>query len=73
MAGQSSNKDLKAMESKAEELVAIAIEVCEKRLASSFTPLTPPQVALSAAAMNVHQSVETFLAVTKIPDSPAGE
>jgi hypothetical protein len=73
MIGQSGNKDLKAMESKAEELVAITIEVCEKRLGSSVAPLTPPQTALSAAAMTVQQSVETFLAVTKIPDSPAGE
>jgi hypothetical protein len=71
MVGQNSDKDLRAMENKAEELVAITIEVCEKRLASSFAPLTPPQAALSAAAMNVQQSVETFLAVTKIPDPSA--
>jgi hypothetical protein len=71
MIGQSSNKDLQAMENKAEELVAITIEVCEKRLGSSAAPLTPPQTALSAAAMNVQQSVETFLAVTKIPDPSA--
>ena len=62
--------DLKKMENKAEELVALALEVCEKRLASARLPLTPPQTALSAAAMTVHHSVETFLAVTKIPDQP---
>jgi hypothetical protein len=58
------------MEDKAEELVALTLEVCEKRLASARAPLTPPQVALSAAAMSVHHSVETFVAVSRIPDQP---
>ena len=65
--------DLKRVEHKAEELVALTLEVCEKRLASARTVLTPPQEALSAAAMTVHHSVETFLAVTRIPDRPTGE
>jgi hypothetical protein len=73
MVGQNKNKDLQAMESKVEELVAVTIDICEKRLGSGLVPLTPPQAALSAAAMNVQQSVETFLAVTKIPDSHAGK
>ena len=63
--------DLKRMENKAEELVALTFELCERRLASACVPLTPPQTALSAAAMTIHQSVEIFLAVTKIPDQPA--
>jgi cytochrome c oxidase subunit IV len=65
------DSDLKEMEGKAGELVALTMEVCERRLASARAPLTPPQIALSAAAMTVHHSVETFLAVTKIPDQPA--
>jgi len=64
------DSDLKMMENKAEELVALTLEVCEKRLASARVSLTPPQTALSAAAMTVHHSVETFLAVSRIPDQP---
>jgi hypothetical protein len=62
--------DMKMVEYKAEELVALTLEVCENRLSSASDFLTPPQVALSAAAMNVHHSVETFLAVSRIPDLP---
>ena len=51
----------------AEELVTRTFKMCEKRLASARA-LTAPQKALSAAAMGVQQSVETFLAVSKIPD-----
>jgi len=64
------SSDLKKMEDKAGELVALTFEVCEKRLSSARKSLTPPQTALSAAAMNVHHSVETFLAVSRIPDQP---
>ena len=63
--------DLKKMENKAEELVTLTLEVCEKRLASIHAPLTPQHTALSAAAMTVHNSVETFLAVSKISDRTA--
>jgi len=64
------DSDTKQMVDKAEELVILTFEVCEKRLSSASKSLTPPQVALSAAAMNVHHSVETFLAVSRIPDRP---
>jgi hypothetical protein len=57
----------------AEELVSLTFELCEKRLASARAPLTAPQKALSAAAMCVQQSVETFLHVSKIPDQPVGK
>ena len=63
--------EMKKMEDKAEELVSLTLEVCEKRLASTHAPLTRQQTALSAAAMTVHNSVETFLAVSKIPDETA--
>ena len=64
--------DLKKMEDKAEEFVTLTFELCEKRLASARAPLAPSQAALSAAAMAVHHSVETFLAVSRIPAQPAG-
>ena len=64
------DNDTKQMVNKAEELVALTFEVCEKRLSSVSERLSPPQVALSAAAMNVHHSVETFLAVSRIPVQP---
>jgi hypothetical protein len=71
MNAQHGKNTMETMEYKAEELVALTFELCEERLASSRVPLTPPQKALSAAAMNVQQSVETFLAVSQIPDQPA--
>lgn len=63
-------KTMKKMENRAEELVAMTFELCEERLATARLPLTHPQKALSAAAMTVQQSVETFLAVSQIPDNP---
>jgi hypothetical protein len=73
MIRRSGNEDLREVENKAEELVALTFEVCEKRLASALKAPTMPQIALSAAAMSVQQSVETFLAVTHIPDQPGAE
>lgn len=59
---------MKKMENRAEELVALTFAFCEEQLASASVPLTEPQKALSAAAMTVHHSVETFLAVSQIPN-----
>ena len=70
MNGHHYKQKMRIMENRAEELVALTFEVCEERLASSRVPLTHPQKALSAAAMSVQQSVETFLAVSQIPDRP---
>jgi len=67
---QNNGNDIKGVEHHAEEFVALAFEMCEKRLASARAPLTAPQKALSAAAMCVQQSVETFLHVSRIPDQP---
>jgi hypothetical protein len=67
------DSDLKKMEDKAGELVSLAFELCEKRLAFARMAPTPPQAALSAAAMSVHHSVETFLAVSRVPDRLIGE
>jgi hypothetical protein len=68
MIRRSGNEDLREVENKAEELVALTFEACEKRLASALKAPTMPQIALSAAVMSVQQSVEIFLAVTHIPD-----
>jgi hypothetical protein len=73
MKRRSDSEALREVESKAEELVALTFEVCEKRLASTLKAPSMPQIALSAAAMSVQQSVETFLAVTSIPDHPERE
>lgn len=70
MIRRSDKEALKEVETKADELVSLTFEVCERRLASAVKQLTPPQTALSAAAMSVQQSVETFLAVSLIPDQP---
>ena len=66
MERQNKHEDLRRVEGKAEELVSLALEVCEKRLTDSRN-LSPEHVALSSAAMTVRQSVKTFLAVTGIP------
>lgn len=63
---QNTHEDLRKVEGKAEELVSLTLEVCEKRLTDS-RELSPEHVALSSAVMSVRQSVKTFLAVTNIP------
>jgi hypothetical protein len=70
MIGRNDDEALREVETKADELVSLTFEVCERRLAFAAKQLTPPQTALSAAAMSVQQSVETFLAVSLIPDQP---
>jgi len=65
---QNDGNGIESVEYHAEEFVSLAFEMCEKRRASARVPLTTPQKALSAAAMCVQQSVETFLHVSKIPD-----
>ena len=60
------DSDLKKFEKQAEEVVALTVALCEERLALASAPLTPRQIALSAAAMAFCQAVETFLAVAKM-------
>ena len=69
---QDKHEDLLKVEGKAEELVSLTLEVCEKRLTDSRN-LSPEHVALSSAAMSVRQSVKTFLAVTGIPGMAESE
>ena len=68
MVRQDKHEDLRKVEGKAEELVSLTLEVCEKRRS-----LSPEHVALSSAAMSVRQSVKTFLAVTGIPGVTEGD
>lgn len=63
---------LRNVEGKAEELVSLTLEVCEKRLAAARA-LSPEQTALSSAALSVRQSIKTFLAVTGIPGAIKGQ
>ena len=72
MVRQDKHEDLRKVEEKAEELVSLTLEVCEKRLTDSRS-LSPEHVALSSAAMSVRQSVKTFLAVTGIPGVTEGD
>ena len=72
MVRQDKHEDLRKVEGKAEELVSLTREVCEKRLTDSRN-LSPEHVALSSAAMSVRQSVKTFLAVTGIPGVTEGD
>lgn len=66
MVQRSKHEDVRKVEGKAEELVSLTLEMCEKRLAVDQA-LSPEGEALSSAAMCVRQSVKTFLAVTGIP------
>ena len=49
MVRQDKHEDLRKVEGKAEELVSLTLEVCEKRLTDSRS-LSPEHVALSSAA-----------------------
>jgi len=70
---QHNTEELRKVEGKAEELVSLALEVCEKRMSFDNTDLSPESVALTSAAMSVRQSVKTFLAVTQLPGVDNGQ
>jgi hypothetical protein len=55
-------------EEKAQELVSLTFALCERRVANEGKASLQPQKALEAAALSVQASVNTFLAVTNIPD-----
>ncbi len=65
-------ENLAVFEEKAQELVSMTFALCEKRLAEDTQAPLPPQEALAAAALSVQASVNTFLAVTTIPDERQG-
>lgn len=62
------NRSIKDYEAKAEELVAMTLGVCERRLAEPEKTPPPHGEALASAAMCVRDSVKTFIAVSRISE-----
>ncbi|MDL2315557.1 hypothetical protein LJC59_00540 [Desulfovibrio sp. OttesenSCG-928-A18] len=59
---------LREYEEKARELLDLTIDLCESRVAKAPGRGTAPREALTAAAMSVQGSVNTFLAVNRLKD-----
>lgn len=57
---------MKAYEEKAKELVSLTLNVCEERLAQPVEPTALQGDALASAAMSVRESVNTFIAVSRL-------
>ncbi|MEI3452136.1 MAG: hypothetical protein F8N36_01360 [Desulfovibrio sp.] len=57
---------MKAYEEKAKELVSLTLNVCEERLTQPVEPTTLQGDALASAAMSVRESVNTFIAVSRL-------
>ena len=65
MTRQQSEK-MKAYEEKAKELVSLTLDVCEERLTRPVEPAALQGDALASAAMCVRESVNTFIAVSRL-------
>lgn len=63
---QQQNEKMWSYEKKAEELVALTLDVCEQKLAEPVRPTAVQGEALASAAMCVRDSVKTFLAVSRL-------
>lgn len=63
---QQQNGKMKNYEEKAEELVALTLDVCEQKLAEPVKSTALQSEALASAAMCVRDSVKTFIAVSRI-------
>lgn len=59
---------LRVYEEKAQELLELTLDLCERRVAKAPSRATAPREALTAAAMSVQESVNTFLAVNRLKD-----
>ena len=59
---------LREYEEKAQELLDLTIDLCERRVSKAPSRATAPREALTAAAMSVQESVNTFLAVNRLKD-----
>ena len=59
---------LREYEEKARELLDLTLDLCESRVAKAPSRATAPREALTAAAMSVQESVNTFLAVNRLKD-----
>lgn len=57
---------MKAYEEKAKELVSLTINVCEERLTQPVEPTALQGDALASAAISVRESVNTFIAVSRL-------
>ena len=65
MTRQQSEK-MKAYEEKAKELGSLTLDVCEERLTRPVEPTALQGDALASAAMCVRESVNTFIAVSRL-------
>lgn len=65
MTRQQSEK-MKTYEKKAKELVSLTLNVCEERLTQPVEPTALQGNALASAAMSVRESVNTFIAVSRL-------
>ena len=59
---------LREYEEKARELLDLTLDICEMRVSKAPSRATAPREALTAAAMSVQGSVNTFLAVNRLKD-----
>ena len=57
---------IKKYEEKAKELVPLTLNVCEERLTQPVEPSALQGDALASAAMSVRESVNTFIAVSRL-------
>lgn len=57
---------IKEYEEKAKELVSLTLNVCEERLTQPVEPTALQGDALASAAMCVRESVNTFIAVSRL-------
>lgn len=57
---------MKAYEEKAKELVSLTLNVCEERLMQPVEPTALQGNALASAAMSVRESVNAFIAVSRL-------
>ena len=59
---------LRQYEEKARVLVDLTLDICESRVSKAPSRATAPREALTAAAMSVQESVNTFLAVNRLKE-----
>lgn len=57
---------LREYEEKAQELLDLTMDICKIRVFKAPSRVTAPRQALTAAAMSVQESVNTFLAVNRL-------
>lgn len=65
MRRQQSDK-MKTYEEKAKELVSLTLNVCEEQLTQPVEPTALQGDALASAAISVRESVNTFIAVSRL-------